>query len=373
MTREPLPPGSTIGILGGGQLGRMLAQAAAKLGFRACVLSPEPDSPAFAVSAAHICAAYDDAEALKRLAGEADVVTFEFENVSAQALALLEGAALVAPPRVALEVTQDRLAEKRFLDTLGLPTAPYATVENASALAGAAEALRGSADQDAFFLKLARQGYDGKGQFKIKSAEDISKAQAWLANTNAVLEQAVAFEMELSVVAVRGGDGAMLFYDVPQNIHRDGVLRESIVPAPIPESVRREAQSYARRIAGALDYVGVLAVELFLLRQEGGLRLLVNEIAPRVHNSGHWTLEACAVSQFENHIRAVAGWPLGATWRHSDARMVNLLGKDVEDALTLLREDPARSLHLYGKHEARDGRKMGHYVELRPAAVKPRM
>ena len=361
---EPLPPGSTIGILGGGQLGRMLAQAAAKLGLRACVMAPERDSPAFDVAAAHICADYDDEGALRMLAAEADVVTFEFENVSAAALAVLEGATRVAPPRRALEVTQDRILEKTFLDGLSLATAPWAPVEGAANLPAALETLGKAGQGGPFFLKMSRQGYDGKGQLRLGGTADLGRAQDWLGDRAAVLEGAVAFDMELSVLAVRGADGGMAYYDVPQNTHREGVLRESLVPAPVPREVIAGAQEYARRIAEALDYVGVIAVELFLERSGEGFRLSVNEIAPRVHNSGHWTIEACTVSQFENHIRAVAGWPLGATARHSNARMVNLLGDDVDAAFPLIREDPARSLHLYGKREARPGRKMGHYVEL---------
>ncbi len=368
MAPDPLPRGGTIGILGGGQLGRMLAQAAAKLGFQTCVLAPEADSPAFAVSGRHIVAGYDDAEAFKALAARCDVVTFEFENVSAEALGILEGAVRISPPRRALEVTQDRLLEKRFVDSLGLATAPWAPVEGARALADALASLGGedSGSDRPMFLKLARQGYDGKGQLRVGGTADLGMAQDWLGDRPAVLEKAVPFEIELSVVAARAPGGAMVFYDIPLNTHRGGVLHESIVPSPIPDGIRRHAETYARHIAEALDYVGVIAVEMFLVREEGGARLLVNEIAPRVHNSGHWTIEACAVSQFENHIRAVAGWPLGATARHADARMVNLLGSEADDALALMLENPARSLHLYGKREARPGRKMGHFVELTP-------
>ena len=366
MALEPLPRGGTIGILGGGQLGRMLAQAAAKLGFGVCVLAPDEDSPAFAVSGAHIVAAYDDPQGFKALAARSDVVTFEFENVSAEALAILEGAVRIGPPRAALETTQDRIREKRFLDGLCLPTAPWAPLRNAEALEDALGRLGAGQDGQALFLKLARQGYDGKGQLRLGRTDGLEHAKQWLGDKAAVLEKPVAFEMELSVVAVRGADGAMAFYDIPRNTHRDGVLRESVAPAAIPDALRRQAEDYARRIAEALDYVGVIAVEMFLERAESGLRLLVNEIAPRVHNSGHWTIEACAVSQFENHIRAVAGWPLGATARHADARMVNLLGAEADAALALIRDNPARSLHLYGKREARAGRKMGHYVELIP-------
>ncbi len=363
MALEPLPPGSTIGILGGGQLGKMLAQAAAKLGFRACVLAPERDSPAFSVSAAHICADYADTDALEMLAEEADVVTFEFENVSAEALAVLQGATRVAPPRRALEVTQDRLSEKRFLDELGLATAPWAPVNGAGALAGALQAL-GAEQAGPCFLKMARQGYDGKGQLRFNAQSDLATAEDWLADRAAILERAVSFDMELSVIAVRAADGSMRFYDIPQNLHREGVLRESLVPAPLPETLVGQAEQIGRAIAEAFGYVGVIGVEMFLERGADGDRLLVNEIAPRVHNSGHWTIEACAISQFENHIRAVAGWPLGSTARHSDARMVNLLGDEIDAALGLIGADPGRSLHLYGKRETRAGRKMGHYVEL---------
>lgn len=366
MAFEPLPIGGTIGILGGGQLGRMLAQAAAKLGFQVCILAPEEDSPAFDVSAGQIVAPYDDVEALQALASEMDVVTFEFENVSAEALAALEGATRVSPPRRALEITQNRLREKRFLDGIPLLTAPYEPVADAGALKGALEALVGRGETGPYFLKLASQGYDGKGQFKLAGAHELPMAKEWLGDSSAVLEAAVAFEMELSVIAVRDARGAMGFYDPPRNTHQNGVLRMSVVPAPISEEVREEAEMAARRIAEALDYVGVIGVELFLEKQAEGHRLLVNEIAPRVHNSGHWTIEACGVSQFENHIRAVAGWPLGSTARHSNARMINLLGDEIKAAIALMQEDASRSVHLYGKRETRAGRKMGHYVELAP-------
>lgn len=367
MARDPVPAGGTIGILGGGQLGRMLAQAAAKLGFRVCVLAPEEGSVAFDVAASHIRAAYEDAGAVHALAERAGVVTFEFENVSATALALLEGAIAVAPPRRALEVTQDRLSEKRFITGLGLPTAPWAPVEGPGSLGAALDTLAATGQGGPFFLKLARQGYDGKGQMRLSGAADIARAEDWLAGQPAVLEAAVPFTMELSVIAARGADGAMAFYDIPRNIHREGILRESIVPAGLPEGVADEARGIARLIAEGLDYVGVIAVEMFLIGgADESRRLAVNEIAPRVHNSGHWTIEACAVSQFENHIRAVAGWPLGSTARHADARMVNLLGDEIIKAQALIRENPARSLHDYGKGQPRPGRKMGHYTELTP-------
>ncbi|MGB0084047.1 MAG: 5-(carboxyamino)imidazole ribonucleotide synthase [Rhodomicrobiaceae bacterium] len=366
MTAEPLQPGSVIGIVGGGQLGRMLAQAAAKLGLKASIFAPEADSPAFDVAAFRHCADYADAAALERFAAEADAVTFEFENIPAAALAIIERLGHLAPPRQALEVAQDRLRERRFLAALGLPCAPYAEVENAAALTGACARLAAEAPGAAFFLKRARLGYDGKGQMKIADCSAQAGAQAWLGDQPALLEREVAFRLELSVLCVRDAGGKTLFYDPPHNIHRDGILRESLVPAPISAEIAGTARGYARRITEALGYIGVLAVEMFLGGSETEPRLLINEIAPRVHNSGHWTLDACTVSQFENHIRAVAGWPVGSAARHSNARLVNLLGEEADGWRSLLEDRPDRSLVLYGKSPARRGRKMGHYVDLSP-------
>ena len=363
---ESLPRGSVIGIVGGGQLGRMLAQAAAKLGFKASIFSPETDSPAFDVAGFRHCAPYDDAAALGEFAAQADVVTFEFENIPSDALAVIERACPVSPPRRALEVSQDRIAERRFLASLDLPVAPWAEVTNAEALVRAYTALSAEAPGVAAYLKRASQGYDGKGQMRMSGMADLPIAQDWLGHDPAILEREIAFEMELSVICARDAGGTIAFYDSPQNIHGGGILRESVVPAPIAAKMVAIARDHAGRICAALDYVGVLAVELFLAGGHDAPRLLINEIAPRVHNSGHWTTEACAVSQFENHIRAVAGWPLGSTHRHSDARLVNLLGEDADHWRDLLEANPARSLHLYGKAEARAGRKMGHYVDITP-------
>ena len=366
MNAEPLPPGSIIGIVGGGQLGRMLAQAAAKLGLKASIFAPEADSPAFDVAAFRHCAAYDDAGALERFAGQADAVTFEFENIPAAALAIIEGCSRLAPPRRALEVAQNRLEERRFLDSLRLPCAPYEEVGGADGLADAWARMQAARPGTACYLKRARLGYDGKGQMKIAGRAALARAQDWLGGDAALLECEIAFRLELSVIGVRGREGRMAFYDLPRNIHEDGILRESLVPAPVPAEIGGLARDYAKRIAEALDYVGVLAVEMFLAEPEGGPNLLINEIAPRVHNSGHWTLDACAVSQFENHIRAVAGWPLGSTERHSDARLVNLLGEEAGAWRALLDGHPERCLTLYGKGEARAGRKMGHYTDIAP-------
>ena len=363
---EPMRRGATIGIVGGGQLGRMLAQAAAKLGFRTSIFAPERDSPAFDVATYRYCAAYDDGKAIEHFVMQADAVTFEFENIPANIFSWIERLSRLAPPRRALEVAQDRLEERRFLTGLDLPCAPHVPVMDQASLQTAYAQLAADSPGAAYFLKLARLGYDGKGQMRTAGMADLPAAQAWLNGAPAVLEREIAFAMELSVICVRDAGGSIAFYDSPQNIHRGGILHESIVPAPISAEIATIARDYARRIAEALDYVGILAVEMFLTEEGGAPRLLINEIAPRVHNSGHWTIEACAVSQFENHIRAVAGWPLGSTHRHSDARMVNLLGEDADRWRELLEASPGRSLHLYGKVDARPGRKMGHYVDITP-------
>ncbi len=362
MRDEQLAPGAVIGIVGGGQLGRMLAQAAAKLGLRASIFSPEADSPAFDVAAFRHCAAYDDAAALERFAEEADAVTFEFENIPADALAIIERRSRLAPPRRALEVAQDRLEERRFLTSLALPCAPYEEVGSGARLAAACQRLWTELPVAALYLKKTRLGYDGKGQMKIEASSGVGDAETWLGDEPGLLEREIDFRLELSVLSVRDRQGRTAFYDLPHNIHRGGILRESLVPAPVPAGIAETARDYARQIADALDYVGVSAIEMFA----AGEGLLINEIAPRVHNSGHWTRDACAISQFENHIRAVAGWPLGSTQRHSDARMVNLLGAEADDWRALLEEHPDRSLTLYGKREARPGRKMGHYTDISP-------
>ena len=367
MPGEPLPPGSVIGILGGGQLGRMLAVAAAKLGLRVAIFEPEAGCPASEVAAVCHTAAYDDTAALEAFAHGVDIVTLEFENVPVAALEVVERYAPVLPPRRALAATQDRIAEKAFIASLGLPVGRYEAVASGAELRAAFNCIRAELPSGALYLKRARLGYDGKGQMKIATAADLEAGAEWLGIDSAVLEAEVPFVLEISMLAVRGQGGEVAFYDPPHNTHSDGILRESVVPAPISTATRKIAEDYALRIAEALDYVGVLAVEMFLLRDVDGVeRLLINEVAPRVHNSGHWTADACAVSQFENHIRAVAGWPLGATARHSDARMANLLGEEALNWRALLEAEPGRSLTLYGKAEARAGRKMGHCVDLKP-------
>ena len=353
----PLPPGSTIGIIGGGQLGRMLAMAAARLGYRTVVLEPQGDCPAAQVCNRQIVAAYDDAFALADLAREAAVVTYEFENVPVEAANLLVADVAVLPPPAALEVSQDRLAEKHFLNGIGLSTAPFRRVDSGEDLAAALAAFGGNG-----VLKSRRLGYDGKGQRMLRAAGPADAAQAFaeMGGVPLILEGFVAFEREISVVAARGADGARAAYDPAENVHREGILHTSTVPARIPPATAEAARKAAFAILEALDYVGVVGVEFFVLADGS---VMVNEIAPRVHNSGHWTEAVCAVSQFEQHIRAVAGLPLGDPSRHSGCVMENLIGDDVLRVPELL-EEPNLVLHLYGKAETRPGRKMGHFTRL---------
>jgi len=357
---RPLPPNSVIGILGGGQLGRMLALAAARLGLKCHIFAPEADSPAFQVAAAHICAAYDDAEALQAFASGVDVATYEFENVPAETAAILSRLVPLAPGTEALATSQDRFVEKTFLARLGLDTAQFAAVDD---LDGFKQAIARIGRPS--ILKTRRFGYDGKGQISIRHDIVLDAAWAQLGKRPAILEAFVDFEMEVSVIAARGWDGSIAVYDVPENRHANHILHQSIVPAGIAQTTAAEARDIAGRITAALDYVGVIGVELFLARENGRERLVVNEIAPRVHNSGHWTMDACVVSQFEQHVRAIAGWPLGDPGRHSDVVMTNLLGDEAENWRNLARE-PHAGLHLYGKEECRPGRKMGHINRLTP-------
>jgi 5-(carboxyamino)imidazole ribonucleotide synthase len=360
---SPAIPVRSIGILGGGQLGRMIALAAARLGIRAIVLCPEADSPAFDVAAEVIVAAYDDEAALAALAEACDVVTYEFENVPAATAAFLAARRPVRPGPNALAVSQDRLTEKSFIAGLGIPVAPFRAVDDRAGL----EAALGELGYPAI-LKTRRFGYDGKGQAKIARPHDIDAALAAMNGQPAILESLVPFRLEVSVLAVRGLDGTVASYDVPENEHRDHILKFSRVPASIRPETAAAARSLGERIAAALDYVGVLAVELFVVDAGAEERLVVNEIAPRVHNSGHWTESACLVSQFEAHARAIAGLPIGALARHSDVEMENLIGDDV-DAVPALLAEPGASVHLYGKRETRRGRKMGHVNRLRRPAT----
>lgn len=360
MADAALAPGSTIGILGGGQLGRMLACAAAGIGLKCRIFCEKPDAPAFDVATSHVCSPYDDFEAVETFARGCDVVTFEFENVPLAAVEAVTALAPVYPPPRALEVTQDRLVERRFLDSLLVPVAPYRKIAGEADLAPALEEIGRPT-----MLKSRRLGYDGKGQVKIGDATDIEAAYQEIGTEPAIVEKFVTFESEVSVIAVRHRAGETGYYDLVENRHENQILAETRVPASVPDTVTAEARTIAERIATELDYTGVLCVEFFYCGDMAPMPLLVNEIAPRVHNSGHWTLDACSVSQFENHIRAVAGWPLGSTRRHADAVMTNLVGTDVDDWHKLAAE-PDASLHLYGKREARPGRKMGHVTRVLP-------
>ncbi|MGR3484396.1 MAG: 5-(carboxyamino)imidazole ribonucleotide synthase [Paracoccaceae bacterium] len=343
-------PGGTIGFLGGGQLARMMAMAAARLGLRAAAYDPDPDAPAGQV-AALTTAAWDDAAALASFAQSCDVLTWEFENVPEASLNHVEAHATLHPPRRALAVSQDRLDEKAFLASLGLAVAPHARVDGPGDLTAAGAVTGWPA-----ILKTRTLGYDGKGQARL----DAPDPAAWeaIGAAPAILEGLVPFEREVSVIGARDAGGAVACYDPAENVHEGGILRTSTVPARLPPSLRSDAVLVAARILSALDYVGVLGVELFVTRAG----LVVNEIAPRVHNSGHWTEAACAIDQFEQHVRAVCGWPLGDGSRHSDAVMENLIGEDVARAPQIART--AAHLHLYGKAEVRPGRKMGHATRL---------
>jgi len=348
----PLSPGSTLGILGGGQLGRMLSQAASRLGFDVVILDPQPDCPAARVSRAQITAPYDDPDALQALGRLCDVVTFEFENVPASSVETLAGAgALVAPGPTALAVAQDRVDEKTYLNAVGAVTADFASVATLDDLTKAIEQLGLPA-----VLKTRREGYDGKGQVWIRDAADAEAAFDAIGRRPAVLEAAAVFNRELSVIAARGHDGVVAVYPLGENIHANGVLKTTLAPAAVDAKTQARAVEIASAVLDGLDYVGVMGIELFDM---GDGVLLVNEVAPRVHNTGHWTQDGCICDQFEQHIRAIVGWPLGPTEAHARIEMTNLLGDEVDQWRTLAAEPNAR-LHLYGKHEARAGRKMAH-------------
>ncbi len=359
-----LPPGSTIGILGGGQLGRMLALAAAELGLRVHIYAPEETSPAAEVSSDATRAAYDDEKALTAFADAVDVVTYEFENVPGETARILSEHAPVRPGPKALATSQDRLDEKNFLNSLGIATAPFVQVDTLDDLVSALDKLGTPA-----VLKTRRFGYDGKGQVKIDDVSEAAAALDSIAGAPAILEGFMPFEKEVSVIAARALDGTSVAYDVGENVHRDHILHTTTVPAVLDPSLAEEARAIAERIAHGLDYVGVIGVEFFVLAEDAQSSLCVNEFAPRVHNSGHWTSDACTVSQFEQHIRAIAGWPLGNPARHSDAVMTNLIGSEVDEWINHAAVSH-RAVHLYGKREARPGRKMGHVTNLMPDFTK---
>jgi 5-(carboxyamino)imidazole ribonucleotide synthase len=359
-----LKPGDTIGILGGGQLGRMLAMAAARLGLRCQVFSPDPDSPAFDVVLNATCAEYADVEALELFANDVDVITYEFENVPAAAAMILAARRPVLPDRKILETTQDRLAEKDFVKRLGIGTADYADVSSPETLRAAILRIGLPA-----VIKTRRFGYDGKGQAIIRDGDDPDQVWADLGTKSAILEAFIPFEREVSVIAARSAGGQVECFDVTENEHRDHILKISRAPANIPDALAAQARVIAETIANALNFVGVLAVEMFVVQAEGGAKVLVNEIAPRVHNSGHWTLDGASISQFEQHIRAIAGWPLGKPVRHGPVVMTNLIGDDINDYERWLTV-PGATVHLYGKGPPRPGRKMGHVTEVVGAPAK---
>ena len=359
----PLPPNSTIGIVGGGQLGRMSALAAARLGYRCHILTPEPDSPAAQVSAGVTLAEYEDQDALRRFAASVDVITFEFENVSAAGLELLASLRPVRPSPGVLRVSQDRIAEKSFVNDAGAPTAPWRAAHSAGELAQAAAALGYPC-----IAKTTRLGYDGRGQAVLRGPEDVAAAWARLTPAPLIVEGFVDFACEISVITARGADGGTAVFDAVENRHRDHILDVTLAPARIPADTAEHAQALALRIAEALDLVGLLAVEMFITA-EG--RVLVNELAPRPHNSGHWTIDACPASQFELHIRAVAGLTLPKARRHSDAVMKNLVGPEELALWPVAVAEPGLIPHLYGKAAARPGRKMGHVTRLFPRGALP--
>jgi 5-(carboxyamino)imidazole ribonucleotide synthase len=356
----PLEPGAVIGILGGGQLGRMLALAAARLGLRCHIYAPKGDNPAFEVAHQATEAAYEDGEALAAFARSVAVATYEFENVPVEAAKAVAALTPLAPGANVLEVSQDRLLEKSFVRDRGIGVPDFLPVSSTEELDEALQRIGRPA-----ILKSRRLGYDGKGQAMIAAGDDPRQAFQSIGGVPAILEAFVPFLAEISVIAARSRDGSFAAYDIPQNHHRGGILRRSVVPAPIDDRTVEAASAMAMRLMAELDYVGVMATEMFLVDEQGGERLLVNEIAPRVHNSGHWTIDACSISQFEQHIRAIAGWPLGDPVRHSDAVMENLIGEEIDRWPALLAESRL-ALHLYGKSATRPGRKMGHFTRLMP-------
>jgi 5-(carboxyamino)imidazole ribonucleotide synthase len=354
-----LRTGDTIGILGGGQLGRMIALAAARLGLRCHIYAPEANNPAYDVAAKHTVGKYDDEAALRTFAASVQCVTYEFENVPARTVEILAGRVPVRPGAKALAVCQDRVLEKQLARDLGARTAEFVAVDS---LDGLIEAIAHIGAPS--ILKTRRFGYDGKGQFVVRKTEDASAAWAAVAGSPCILESFVPFVREVSVIAARGIDGTVKAFPVTENEHREQILRKSVVPASIHPVTARQAIDIASKIATALDYVGVFAVEFFVVGENESETVYVNEIAPRVHNSGHWTLDGASTSQFEQHVRAVAGLPLGATAQNAaKVEMTNLIGDEVLNWQSVMAESDAH-LHLYGKGDPREGRKMGHITRL---------
>ncbi len=356
-----LLPGLTIGIIGGGQLARMLAMAVARLGLRAVILEPDRNCPAAQVANDHLIYAYDDETGLAALTDASDVITYEFENVPVASAKFLEGRATLYPGSKALEISQDRLVEKNFINNTGVRTARYFDI-------GCIEDLKTALIEfgGAGILKTRRLGYDGKGQvrFNGEDAVSIEAIFAEFGDAPCIIEEMVAFEREISVVAARDVSGNFVAFDPAWNTHKNGILRRSVVPCGLSEDILVAARTIAKQIMSELSYVGVMGTEFFVT--DSG-ELLVNEIAPRVHNSGHWTEAACAISQFEQHVRAVVGWPLQDAARHSDCVMENIIGNEIDNIHMAANDGPVM-LHLYGKNDVRPGRKMGHLTRLSPLA-----
>lgn len=352
-----LKPGDKIGIVGGGQLGRMLAMAAGKLGFKTIILDPQENAPAFEFSDQRIVAAYDDEKALNMLADKVSVITYEFENIPVETFDKLSGAVEVHPNTKALGISQDRVTEKSFFNNLGIKTAPWFDITTPEKLNEALIVSNGKG-----ILKTRRFGYDGKGQCRVdaEKPESIAQAKELSIEAPCILEGFINFTREISIIAARAHDGSIETFDIAENVHRDGILHTSTLPANISEKTRDLAIEIAHKTLTQLDYIGVMGIEFFVLH-EGDL--LVNEFAPRVHNSGHWTEAACIVSQFEQHIRAVAGLPLAKTPSHSNCVMENLIGNDMDKVPDILKMADT-FLHLYGKANARPGRKMGHFTKI---------
>ena len=360
---EALPPGATIGIVGGGQLGRMSAMAAARLGYRTHVLTDQAGSPAAQVCAGATIGSTDDPEALTRFADAVDVITFEFENVSAAGLDLLAARRPVYPSPAILRVTQDRISEKSFINGAGAPSGPWIPVWSQKQLEVAVGQLGLPA-----VLKTTRLGYDGRGQAVLRAAEDVETVLDRLSPAPFILEAFVDFACEISVVVARGRDGAVVAFDAVENRHRDHILDLTLAPAQVVPEILTAAHETAIEIVACLDLVGLMTVEMFVDRDGA---IMVNELAARPHNSGHWTIDACPVSQFEMHIRAVAGLPLLPATRHSDAVMKNLVGPDELALWPQIVATPGLIPHLYGKAEVRPGRKMGHVTRLFPKGALP--
>ena len=354
MTREPRKPGATIGIIGGGQLGRMMCLAAAELGFRTVVLAPDADAPAAQACNRFICTTYDDMEGLRALEAATDVITYEFENIPTDALDTI--AARVLPPVNALRISGDRLTEKTFIREQGLPVADFVDLDSLEALERGLDMFGGTG-----IVKTRRFGYDGKGQWRIDTDTNWQQSSMEMLAQPAILERIIPFGRELSVIIARGADGQTACYAPIENQHENHILRRSIMPATLDTRQADAARHIGETLVARLEYVGILGVELFDT-VEG---LVINEIAPRVHNSGHVTADACAVGQFEQHIRAITGWPLGATELHSRGEMTNILGHEIDNWAEFAGA-PDTCVHLYGKPEAREGRKMGHITRLSP-------